>query len=173
MAEGIRMDAEMSMYSENSATVKIPRDSKMEEDTDMEENDIEFELQHLKQFGNEKQLDLLRREVGHIVAHGLNPCEGWYDERFEHINLYSKLDWPGLARRFHNKDKFLHDTAIYIMRLSDELLEERGTKPNFHIATYHILIHSVQSVWDYYKQVYCADEDDTDIMDLIEGIKFM
>jgi hypothetical protein len=137
------------------------------------EGDIELELQHLKDFGNEKQLDLLRREIGHITAHGIQPCEGWYDERFAHINQYSKLDWSGLATRFHNKDQYLYDAAGYIIRLTHELLEDRATKPNFHLGTYHSFIHNIQNVWKYYKQVYVGDEADKDIMDLIEGIKFM
>ena len=149
-----------------------------EDDTDMNtsdnelEGDIEWELQHLKNFGNAKQLDLLRREVGHIVAHGLIPPEGWYDERFEHINMYSHLGWAEMAKRFHNKDQYLHDTALYIMRLSDELLEERGTKPNFHIPTYHRMIHDIQNIWNYYSQVYMSQEDD-DMTDLIEGMMFL
>ena len=138
-----------------------------------DENDIEFELEHLKEYGNEKQLDLLKREIGHIVAHGLLPSEGWYDERFEHINLYANLGWSQLAQRFHKKDDYIHDTAIYIMRLADELLEERGSKPNFHLKTYHSLIHSVQNIWNYYKQIYSGGGDDTDMADLIEGMMFL
>jgi hypothetical protein len=163
------------------SSVEYPRTSATmeEDDTDMNtsdnelEGDIEWELQHLKNFGNAKQLDLLRREVGHIVAHGLIPPEGWYDERFEHINMYSHLGWAEMAKRFHNKDQYLHDTALYIMRLSDELLEERGTKPNFHLTTYYNLIMNVQNIWNYYKQVYGGNESDTDMMDLIEGMSFL
>jgi hypothetical protein len=162
------------------SSVEYPRTSATmeEDDTDMNtsdnelEGDIEWELQHLKNFGNAKQLDLLRREVGHIVAHGLIPPEGWYDERFEHINMYSHLGWAEMAKRFHNKDQYLHDTALYIMRLSDELLEERGTKPNFHIPTYHRMIHDIQNIWNYYSQVYMSQEDD-DMTDLIEGMMFL
>jgi hypothetical protein len=134
--------------------------------------DIEEELIHLNNFDNERQLLLLRREIGHIVAHGLNPNEGWYDDRFEHINLYSRLNWSGLAKKFHNKDDFIHDTSIYILRLSDELLEERSTKPNFHINTYYRFIMAIYNVWEYYKNIYAANEDD-DMMQLIEGIKFL
>jgi hypothetical protein len=137
------------------------------------ETDIEEELEHLKDYGNEKQLNLLRREIGHIVAHGLQVSEGWYDDRFEFINAYSQLGWSHLAQRFHNKDQYLHDTSIYILHLLDDLLEERGSKPNFHLGTYHSLIHSIYTIWNYYKQVYCADETDTDVMDLIEGMKFL
>lgn len=136
------------------------------------DSDYEEELAHLKQFDNEKQLTLLKREIGHIVAHGLIPPEGWYDERFEHISLYSKLDWSGMAKRFHKKDDYIHDSSLYLLRLGDELLEERSTKPNFHIPTYYAFIHTIYSVWQYYKQVYAANEDD-DMMKLIEGIKFM
>ena len=111
--------------------------------------DIEWELEHIKEFNNEKQLDLLRREIGHYVAHNIIPSEGWYDERFPYINMYYKLDWSSLAKRFHNRDQFIHDTSLYIMRITDELMEERGTKPNFHIPTYHRMIHSIQQLWGY------------------------
>jgi hypothetical protein len=144
------------------------------EDEDMGNNDeidIEWALDHLKEFNNEKQLELLRREVDHIRVHSITPSEGWYDERFEFINIYSKLGWYDLAKKFHNKDQFIHDTAIYTMRLIDELLEERGTKPNFHIPTYYGMIHNIQNIWNYYKQVYGTDDDD--MSDLIEGMSFL
>jgi hypothetical protein len=132
------------------------------------DEDYENELEHLKEYGNEKQLQILKREIGHIIAHGLFPSEGWYDERFEYINLYSQLGWSNLVEKFNNKDQYIHDTALYIIRLSEELLEDRESKPNFHIRTYYNLINSVYNIWNYYKQVYCDDDDD--IMDLIEGM---
>ena len=162
----------MNAYQENeSMWGGEAADDEMEDDTPQE--DTEHALQHLKDYDNEKQLKLLRQEIGHIIAHGLQPSEGWYDERFEYIYQYSKLDWSNLATRFANKDHFLYETAIYIIRLGNELLDERGTKPNFHLQTYHSFIHSIHAVWGYYKQVYAAAETDTDILDLIEGIKFL
>jgi hypothetical protein len=134
--------------------------------------DIEDALTHLKDFSNEKQLSILKREIGHIMVHALVPSEGWYDERFEHINLYAHLGWSYLAQRFHRKDDYLHDTAMYIMRLADELMEDRGSKPNFHLVTYYNLIMNVQNIWNYYKQVY-GSGDDTDMMDLIESMSFL
>jgi len=162
-----------SMYPRQPINNEIEEDDDMNMSDDESEGDIEWELQHLKNFNNAKQLDLLRREVGHIVAHSLIPPEGWYDERFEHINEYAHLGWAEMAKKFHNKDQYLHDTALYIMRLSDELLEERGTKPNFHIPTYHRMIHDIQNIWNYYSQVYMSGEDDEDVMDLIEGMMFL
>jgi hypothetical protein len=133
------------------------------------ESDIETELEHLKEYNNEKQLELLRREIGRIIVHGLFPSEGWYDERFEYIYVYSQLGWFHLAQRFHNEDQYIHDTSLYIMRLIDELLEERGSKPNFHLRTYYNLIYNIYNIWNYYKQLYC-DDDDADIMKLISGM---
>jgi hypothetical protein len=135
------------------------------------ESDIEEELEHLKDYDNERQLNLLRKEIDYIIGHNLEIPEGWYDERFEYINLYSQLGWSQLAQSSHNKDKYLHDTSIYIMHLSDELLEERGSKPNFNLNTYHSLIHNILNIWNYYKQTYSDDDDD--VMDLIEGMKFL
>lgn len=136
------------------------------------EEDIEFELAHLKEYGNEKQLDLLKREIGHIVAHGLEPSEGWYDERFEYISIYSNLGWAELAQRYHKKNDYIHNTAINIMQLSDELLELRAYKPNFNLKTYHSLINSVQNILNYYKQLY-GNTDDTDMMGLTEEMSFL
>jgi hypothetical protein len=59
---------------------------------------IEWELEHLQEFNNEKQLRLLRQEIAHIISHGLQVPEGWYDERFEYIYKYSQIDWLNLAK---------------------------------------------------------------------------
>jgi hypothetical protein len=146
------------------------------EDEDMFQDtteSIENELENLKEFNNEKQLDILRREISFIVAHGLFPPEGWFDERYEYIDLYSKLDWLALAKSFHNRDQYIHDTSLCIFRLLEELIEERGTKPNFHIRTYHSLIHNIQNIWQYYKQTYNMTDEDDEMMNVINGISRM
>jgi hypothetical protein len=151
----------------------------MEMDQDYDSNtyeqpeDIEWELEHLEEFDNEKQLELLRKEIDHILAHALSPSEGWYDERFDYIAKYSQLDWRGLSERFYEKDEFLHNIAIYIISLLKELIEDRCTRPNFNLETYHLLIHNIQNTWTYYKDVYMGDETDVDVLDLIEGLTFM
>ena len=134
--------------------------------------DIEYELENIKNFGNEKQLYLLGCEIEHICTHGLQVSEGWYDERFEYINMYSQLGWFHLAERFNDKDVYLYNTAIHTIRLLDGLLEERGSKPNFNLNNYYNMIHNIQSIWNYYKKIYGSNEDN-DILDLIEGMKFL
>ena len=172
------MDAEMSVPYFQETMNSVETGATMDEDgsdintsdNESTESDIEWELQHLKKYDNMKQLDILRREIGHIVAHNVLLPEECYNERFVYIHTYSQLGWAHMAKRFHNKDHYIHDTALYIMRLLDELIEERGAKPTFHIPTYHKVIHNIQSVWNYYSRLYMAGEEDANVMDLIEGM---
>lgn len=140
-------------------------------DDELSEDNIEFELN--RGYDNAKQLGILRREIRQIVAHKILPSEGWYNRRFEYINTYSQLGWIYMAQRFHNKDLYIHNTALYIMRLLDELHEERGTKPTFNITIYHRVIHEIQNIWSYYSRVYMDDEEDINMADLIEGMTFL
>lgn len=142
-------------------------------DTYEQPEDIEWELEHLHEFGNEKQLELLRKEIDHILAHALSPSEGWYDERFDYIAKYSQLDWRGLSKRFYKKDQYICNNTEYIINLLKEIIEDRCTMPNFNLETYHLLIHNIHNIWAYYKDVYMGDETDVDVLDLIEGLTFM
>jgi hypothetical protein len=161
-------------------TSHYPDDFAMDEDENMDEDsisinstqsDIEWQLENLNTFNNEKQLDILKKEICHIMIHRAYPSEGWYDERYRIILEYSKLNWNELAKRFQSKDEYIHNTAHTIHIIIDELMEERGTRPNFTIRTYHQMIMSVHCLWHYYNQVYV--DNDTDITDLIEGMKFL
>lgn len=137
------------------------------------EDDIEDMLSNLQRYDNEKQLNLLRKEIGHIYVHGITPSEGWYDDRFKNIYDYSKLGWSDLANRFHQKDEFICNTAIQIAREINELLEERSIRPNFPLLTYYNMINNIYNIWHYYKKVFVGDEDDASVIDLIEGMKFL
>ena len=143
----------------------------VEEDIQVTSTDIEWELDHLKEFDNEKQLKLLRQEAIHITTHGLVVPEGWYDDRFEYIYKYSQIDWIEIAKTYHNRDQFLHDTSICIFKLLEELMDERCTEPNFNLTSYCSLLHNIMNLWNYYKDVYLTeDNDDDDILALINGI---
>jgi hypothetical protein len=158
-----------------SKTAEMDIDDSHDQNPDAYEQieDIEWELEHLQEFGNEKQLELLRKEIDHIMAHALIPSEGWYDDRFDYIAKYSQLDWKGLASRFYEKDEFMHNNACYLIELLKEIIEDRCVKPTFNLETYHLLIHNIHNIWNYYKDVYMGDETDADVLDLIEGLTFM
>jgi hypothetical protein len=142
-------------------------------DTIYEETDTEVEADVIEDPGNLKKLELLRQEIAHIISLNLQPSEGWYDERYTYIDTYLKLDWQGMMSRFKNKDEYIHATAKFIISYLEELEDERGTKPNFNLHTYHKVIHDIYNLWYYYSQVYLGNETDEDVIDLIEGMKFL
>jgi hypothetical protein len=130
--------------------------------------DIEYELENLNEYGNEKQLSLLTKEITHIIAHGIQPSEGWYDERYKHIHLYSQLSWEKIADEYNN-DYYMYNNIVHIIRLIDDLLEERGSKPNFNLNIYLDLLYSIKNIWNYYKNTY----DNEDVIDLMDSMKIM
>ena len=107
---------------------------------------FDLEIQHLKMFDNAKQLDILHREVAYIIRNGINPVDEWYDDRFEYIIKYSQLNWNELAKRFNDRDKYIYDTSVEIIKLINRLIEERATKRYFYIPTYHTMIYHIKNV---------------------------
>ena len=136
-------------------------------------NPLEKELQNLKCFDNLTQLDILNREVAYITINGINPCDDWFDDRFEYIYIYSQLSWDDLAGRFKCKDKYIYDTSMQIIQLIGRLKEERSIKKQFYIPTYHTMIFHVKNVWEYYNKNYICGESDIDVVDLVEGMTFL
>lgn len=138
-----------------------------------DESDIEYKLQHLKEYDNLKQLKLLNKEIAHILAHGIVPPDDWYTDRFMMIYTYSTLGWENLARRFENRDEYIYNSASFIVRLLHGLLEERSVRATFNLENYSYLLYNIRTIWDYYNRVYMAGETDIDVLDLIEGIQFL
>ncbi len=136
-----------------------------------QEEDIEYQLTHLDEYDNVTQLNLLKREISHIVFHGIEPSEGWFDERWQNIYNYSKVAWQELSDRYKNNDDYIHSTAFIITKLLEELLEDRCTHPNFPLNTYHTLIHNIHSIWHYYSANYVEPEMDDSMNALLSGIK--
>lgn len=137
--------------------------------------DIEKEIQYLDEYDNERQLELLKHEIGHITIHGIQPSEGWYDERFKYINKYCNLDWSNLALNFYNKDAYIYNLSASIVDMLSNLTEERSTKPNFSLDIYNNAIHHIYYVWNYYKEIYLSLDmnEENDMIDLINGIRSM
>ena len=77
------------------------------QDESITEN-MEEKLEHLEDFDNETQLELLHYEIEHIVMHGEQPNEAWYDERMNHIQAYQSIDWKDLAARSYQRDNKIY-----------------------------------------------------------------
>jgi hypothetical protein len=166
-------DIDMADDETNSIIPSLDQEQYQEQGDDLVDVDTEDALETLDQHDNLTQLLILKREINHILIHNITPQEGWYDERFNYIRTYSQLGWLELAQRFHEKDQFIHDRAIYIGRICDELLEECSTKPNFHLNSYYRLIHEISNIWQYYHSKYVGDEKDEDVIDLIAQMSSM
>lgn len=134
---------------------------------------FDLEIQNLKMFDNIKQLEILIREVSYITKNGIKPLDEWYDDRFEFIVTYSKLDWNGMVERFNGKDKYIYDTVLLIMQLITRLLEERATKRFFYIPTYHTMLYNISTIWEYYNTTYVCGETDTNVVDIVEGLMYL
>ena len=144
-----------------------------EEMTQQGTQDDEWKLQHLDQLDNEEQLNLILREINHIMWHGIKPTDDWYNERFHYINTYASINWSDLSSRFDNKDDYINETAAHILELIADLVEERSVKREFNLAKYYRAILNIKELWAYYKDSYMGDESDTNVVDLIEGLKFL
>jgi len=144
-----------------------------QEDGESDEMDTEEALENLSQYDNVTQLSLLKKEIVHMVVHGVLPDDEWYSARFKNIKTYSEINWSELIRKFHGKDQNIHDTALKIIKRCDDLIEECSTKPNFHLLTYYRLILEIDYIWEYYHSKYLGDDQDDDVVDLIEGMSHL
>ena len=163
-------DTQQNPNRTNTMDIDAPDDGHLDESS----MDIEEALDNLDSLDNHTQLIMLKKEINHYTIHGIEPAEGWYDERFRIIQTYSELNWYDLVQKFHGKDDYIHDSAILIMRMCYDLLEECSIKPNFHLKTYYRLLHTISNVWQYYQSNYLeSEEHDEDINNLIEGLAQM
>ena len=145
----------------------------MDEQTATNKLDDEWKLKNIDQLDNEEQLNIIMREINHIMCQGIKPSDEWYNDRFRHINLYSHINWADLSNRFDTKDAYINETAANIHQLVGELIEERSTKRVFNLAIYYRAILYIKELWSYYKDTYMGDESDINVVDLIEGLKFL
>ena len=180
------MDFDDNTYTQpnrtNTMDIDAPDDGHLD-DTELDDAqmDVEEALDNLDELDNHTQLIMLKKEINHYTLHGIEPAEGWYDERFRIIQTYSELNWYDLVQKFHGKDDYIHDSAILIMRMCYDLLEECSTKPNFHLKTYYRLLHTISNMWQYYQSNYLEGEGegegeregDTDMDNLIKGLAQM
>ena len=172
MCDEYKTSSHLDSLKEETESINTDGEESDGADAD-DEMDIECALVQLDRYDNLTQLNLLKKEINHLIIHNLEPCEGWYDERFHHIQQYSYINWHELMCKFQGKDQYIYDTAFKIIKMCEELLEECSTRPNFHLPTYYRLIHEISNIWRYYHSKYLDTEEDEDIMSLINSIRNM
>jgi hypothetical protein len=153
-------------------------DDVMQDDSNKEESimeDMEDKLEHLETYDNETQLELLYYEIEHILVHGVQPYESWYEERMNHIQAYQTIDWKDLAVRSYQRDNKIYEASISIIDHLEQLEEEWSTTPTFNLCVYQRLIEMIRTVWKYYShEYYVTDLTKTvDILDLMNSMDKM
>ena len=150
----------------------------IEDDVAIEESmmeDMEEKLEQLEEYDNETQLELLCHEMEHILSHGVQPYESWYEERMNHIQAYQTIDWKDLATRSYQRDVRIYEASTSIIDHLEQLEEEWSTAPTFNLYVYQRLIEMIRSVWKYYShEYYVTDVTKTvDILDLMNSMDNM
>jgi hypothetical protein len=134
---------------------------------------FETDEEEFEEENNLEQLHYLTAEAVHMLEHGIQPSEGWYDEHYRYIYKYSMLGWEHLIERFNGKDTIMTSLATTIRILIQELLDEYSTKPNFNFENYYTLLCNINNIWRYYSQKYVGSETDSSVVDLIEAMNFL
>jgi len=133
---------------------------------------MEEKLEHLEDFDNATQLELLYYEIDHIIMHGIQPNETWYNDRMNIIESYHNIDWKDLATRSYQLDDKMYESAINIIDHLEQLEDEWSTCPTFNLCVYQRLLEMIRLVWKYYaREYYVMDKTETvDILDLMNSM---
>ncbi len=145
----------------------------MDNGKDILEMDIEDSLENLEEHDNATQLDLLSKEIEHIMEHGIQPPQEWFELRFQKVYIYSELEWALFANRFRNKNDYIFETCYKITQMIESIMNEWSVSPVFSLSTYYHLLYEMDNLWQYYSTGYMDENMDDDITDLISGIKHL
>jgi len=137
--------------------------------------DIEEALYQIEDYDNMTQLQMLNQEIQHIMEHGIQPPQEWFEMRFQKVYQYSELDWMKIANQFRGKDTsyeatYLVETCDNIVMMIQSIIDEWGVSPIFTLSTYYQLLYDMENLITVYRNTYIGDETDEDMADLLVGI---
>jgi len=133
----------------------------------------EMALEELQQHPEATQLEILTYESEHLMEHGVQPSQDWYEARFLKIYEYSELNWHDLAHRYQLDNAYLAEKAASISKGLQHLIEEWSNSPVFDLSIYYGVLHDMNELWKYYESEYMDENHDTDVSELIASIKHM
>lgn len=133
----------------------------------------EMALEELQQHPEATQLEILTYESEHLMEHGIQPSQEWYEARFFKIYQYSELNWHDLARRYHLDNSYLSEKAASISKGLQYLIEEWSASPIFDLSVYYGVLHEMSELWKYYESEYMDENHDTDVSELIANMKHL
>jgi len=118
-------------------------------------------------------LQMLVDESTKIIQTENKPNTDWFRERIVKIFEYAGLDWAELAFKYNESDNFLSEKASKIQEGISYLIDDWSTQPVFDLTVYHTVILDINELWVYYESNYIDENYDTDISDLISGLKHL
>ena len=125
----------------------------------------------MSQSNEVKYLHMLVAESTTLLRESNKPNKDWYQERIVKIFEYSGLDWQELTKRYKDSDVFLSKKAAKIQEGLAYIISDWSTQPVFDLSVYHIVILEINELLDYYENNYIDENHDSDISDLISGLK--
>lgn len=135
--------------------------------------DIEMKLEELQQHPESTQLEMMTYESEHILEHGVQPSQEWYEERFIKLYQYSELNWSDFSQRYQLDNAYLAERAQQIQQALAHLIEEWAVSPVFDLSIYYETLHAMMELWKYYESEYIDENHDMDVSDLISGLKHL
>jgi predicted transcriptional regulator len=139
----------------------------------IEEETVEEKLEHLDDFDNATRMELLNEEIDHIMMHGVQPNENWYENRMNYIQEYQTIDWKDMAVRSYQRDDTIYDLAVSIIDHLEQLEEEWSTSPIFNLCVYQRLLANIRIIWHQYSKEYGVQGSTVDILDVINSMDNM
>ena len=118
-------------------------------------------------------LQMLVDESNKIIEDEKKPTKDWFRERILKISEYSGLDWVELTLKYKDTDIFVSEKASKIKEGLSYLIHDWSTQPFFDLSVYHTVIIGIKDLWFYYESNYVDENGDTDISDLISGLKHL
>lgn len=125
----------------------------------------------MSQSNEVKYLHMLVAESTTLLRESNKPNKDWYQERIVKIFEYSGLDWIELTKRYKDSDVFLSEKSAKIQEGLAYIISDWSTQPIFDLSVYHIVILDINELWNYYENNYIDENHDSDISDLISGLK--
>ena len=118
-------------------------------------------------------LQMLAEESNKIIGEKQKPNKDWFRERILKIFEYSGLDWVDLSFKYKETDIFLSEKASKIQQGISYLIHDWSTQPFFDLSVYNTVILGIKELWFYYESNYVDENGDSDISDLISGLKHL
>lgn len=141
----------------------------MDVDDEYDYESLEEKLEHLSDYDNLTQLQLLIQEIEFMMDHGLQPDAVWFERRIDYVIAYSALNWRDLTEQTF--DERLAAWCRTIIQSGQKLMDDWSVGPLFDISEYYTMLHTVEETRAYFFEHYAKDDEDADLFQVMAGME--